>query len=270
MPNIYFDICAIPLYLLILIVCYSRRMTEGTVNRMFITLVFISLVSTLADLGLEIPNALGPLTGGSYILCGVSAYVYIAVRNAANLVNMLFLMALTRTTFLFRKRWFRTLFFLPYAVTMFLLLMNPIIHGAFSVTEAGYARGPLRPVIYFLALFYGVGGLVYCVYCRRYLPRNKWAALLSIYVLAYLAVAVEFFHPELLLELFCTAIGTLVILFSVMRPEERMDSDVGLLSWASYQKDLENILLTHERVWIAVARIHNSQELRSYLGDHRY
>ncbi len=70
--------------------------------------------------------------------------------------------------------------------------------------------------------------------------------------------------------MFCSAIGLLVIMFSVMRPEERMDSEVGMLSWASYQSDLRNILLAGERMQIAVIRMQNCQEFRNYLGDHNY
>lgn len=49
-----------------------------------------------------------------------------------------------------------------------------------------------------------------------------------------------------------------------------MDSEVGMLSWASYQSDLRNILLAGERVQIAVIRMQNCQEFRNYLGDYKY
>ena len=39
MKIIYFDICAIPLFLIILFICYSRKMTRGNANRLFIAVV---------------------------------------------------------------------------------------------------------------------------------------------------------------------------------------------------------------------------------------
>lgn len=38
MRIIYFDLCAIPLFLMILLICHARKMTKGTANRLFICL----------------------------------------------------------------------------------------------------------------------------------------------------------------------------------------------------------------------------------------
>ena len=271
MKIIYFDICAIPLFLMILFICYSRKMTRGMANRLFIMLVSVSFVSALADLGMEIADNMIPLSEAGRVVCSVSTYAYLMLRNATNALLLLFLLALTRTTFLIRKTWARVVFCLPYVAILLLLAQNPITHSAFSVTaETGYTRGPLMLAFYGVALLYGVAGFVYCVYCRRYLTGDKWAALLGIYLLEHAAVVIQFFHPELLVEMFCTAVGEMLVMLSIMRPEERMDIDVGMLSWASYQSDLRNILLSGEHVQIVAIRMMNCKEIRNYLGDHEY
>ena len=99
MKIIYFDICAIPLFLIILFICYSRRMTKGSVNLLFISVVLLSLCSAAADLGMEIADNLVPLSGAGYLLCTVSSYAYLVVRNATNAVLLLFLLEITETTF---------------------------------------------------------------------------------------------------------------------------------------------------------------------------
>ena len=271
MKIIYFDICSIPLFLLILIICWSRRMTRGKANQLFILVVLLSLCSAIADLGMEIADNNVPLSEAGRILCTVFTYIYLALRNATNAVLLLFLLALTRTTSLIRGKWVRVAFCLPYACILIFLLQNPFTHSAFTVTaETGYARGPLMLAFYGIALLYGVVGFAYCIYCRRYLPLNKWISLLSVYILVHLAVAIQFFRPELLVEMFCTAMAETVIMLTIMRPEERMDSEVRMLSWASYQSDLRNVLRSGERVQIVVIRMQNCQEIRSYLGDHNY
>ena len=271
MSIIYFDICAIPLFLIILFISFSRKMTKGNANRLFILLVLVSLLSAVADLGIEATSNAVPLSEAGRILCTVSTYAYLALRNANNALLLLFLLALTRTTFLLRRTWARIVFCLPYAGILFLLIQNPFTHNAFTVTaEAGYARAPLMLVFYGIALVYGLGGLVYCIYCRRYLPTAKWGVLLSAYVIVHIVVLIQFFYPELLLEMFCTAVAEMMILFSIMRPEERMDSEVGMLSWTSYQSDIRNIILSGEHVQIIVIRIQNYREIRNYLGDHNY
>ena len=271
MKVIYFDICAIPLFLMILIICHTRRMTKGKANQMFVLVVTVSLISAIADLGMEIPNSMLPMSGTGYFICTLSTYLYLAVRNGNNAILLLFLLMLTRTTSLIRKKWVRFAFWLPYMVLLLLLAQNPFTHRVFTITaETGYARGPLMMAIYAIAMVYGLTGLVYCIYCRRYLPANKWAALLTCYLLAHAAVVIQFFHPELLVEMFCTALGEMLIMLSIMRPEERMDSAVGMLSWASYRSDIRNIALSGEHVRIVVIRLLNCLEIRNYVGDHNY
>ena len=271
MGIIYFDICSIPLFLMILFVCYSRKMIKGAANQLFILLVILSMISACADLGMEIADNMVPLSQAGIFVCTFSTYVYMIFRNATNVVLLLFLLVLTRTTFLIKKKWSRIAFFLPYACILIMLIQNPFTHTAFKVTsEAGYQREPLMYAFYGIALLYGLVGLVYCIYCFRYLSINRWISLLAIYVLSHVAVLVQFFYPELLIEIFCTAIGEMLILVSIMRPEERMDTEVGTLSWRSYQSDIRNITLSGEHVQIVVIRMQNSQEIRNYLGDHTY
>lgn len=271
MSIIYFDICSIPLFLIILFICYSRKMNRGTANQLFIAVVLLSLFSAIADLGMEIPNNMAPLSEAGRLICSISTYVYLILRNATNVVLLLFLLALTRTTFLLKSKWAKIAYAFPYACIIIMLIQNPFTHNAFTIAaQSGYARGPLMYAFYGIALVYGLVGLVYCVYCRRYLPFHKWMSLLAIYVLGHIAVFVQFFYPQLLLEMFCTAIGLMLVTLAIMRPEERMDIDVGMLSWSSYRSDLKNILLSGDRVQIIVIRLTNSREMRNFLGDHEY
>ncbi len=271
MRIIYFDICALPLFLMILFICYFRKMTKGNANTLFIALVLLSLVSAVADLGMEIPDNMVPLSATGFTICSVSAYVYLALRNATIVLLLLFLLELTHTMFLLRPIWVKIIFSLPYAVILATLAQNIVTNNAFTVTaQNGYTRGPLILIFYGVALIYGLAGFAYCIYCRRYLPANKWGALLGIYVLVHLAVVIQFFHPELLVEMFFTAMGEMLITLIIMRPEERMDSEVGMLSWVSYQNDLRNVILSGEHVQIIVIRMMNAREIRNYMGDHKY
>lgn len=256
---------------MILFICYSRKMTKGLANRLFIALAFLSLFSAVADLGMEVLSNSAPMSELICVFCSIFTYLYLTLRNANLVLLLLFLLALTRTTFLLRKMWAKIAFILPYLVILVLLIQNLFTHNAFTVTaEEGYARGPLMYAFYAIALLYGIVGFAYCIYCRRFLSTDKWIALLSVYILNHLAVLVQFLRPGLLLEMFCTAMGELMIMLSIMRPEERMDIEVGMLSWASYQYDLKNIIRSKEHVNILAIRIQNFREIRNYLGEHNY
>ena len=271
MRNIFFDICSIPLFVMILWVCVSRKMTKGSQNQMFITLTAVSLVCALADLFMELIVCQTPLNNLQIIAASALSYTYKLLRNSSIAIFFLLILSLTRTTTLIEKRWEKIVFSLPFCVAVLVLVQNLFTHNVFSVTALeGYRRGPLLMIHYAIAGIYAVAGTVYCVYCRRYLAMKKWISLLSLYIFAFAAIVVQYFRPDLLVEMFFTAIGEMMIMLMVMRPEERMDSDVGMQSWEAYRNDLHNILLSGEHVQIIVIRMLNCREIRTYLGDHNY
>lgn len=271
MKVIYFDICAIPLFLMILIVCLSRKMTKGNANRLFLVMTFLSLVSAVADLTMAILSYWLPFSGVKYGLEKVLGYVYLFAHNLTNVVILLFLLSLTRLTSLFQKKWVKLDFCLPFVSIVLLLIQNAFTHNVFSVSsETGYSRGALMPLVYTMATLYGIGGFACCIYSRRVFAKNKWVSLLCMYLLSYAAVVIQFFKPELLLEMFCNGLGILCVMLSIMRPEERMDTMVGMESWKSYQEELGRILHSGDRVQIVIVRLKNSRELLSYLGEHKY
>jgi EAL domain-containing protein (putative c-di-GMP-specific phosphodiesterase class I) len=159
----------------------------------------------------------------------------------------------------------------PYALLIIVLFQNFFTRNVFTVTAgAGYTREPLMFIVYGIAALYGLIGLIYCLFCRRYLPFNKWSALLSVYILTFAAVAVQLIWPRFLVEMFSTAAGLLLILLQVLRPEESMDPSLGVRSWIAYQEDLKNLIATGQTAGIIAAHIANAQELRNFLGYDRY
>ena len=269
MGIIYFDICAIPLILMILFICYSRKLFKGTANRLFIVVVFLSLFCTIADLGMEVTdNMARPLSDAAKAVCNVSTYFYFLLRNTTPLFIILFLLALTRTTFLLKKDWQKVSFFAPFFLIIILLIQNPFTGFAFQITKnGGYTRGPLMVVFYSIATIYGIVGFLYCIYSRRYLNKYKWGSLLSIYVLNYISVGIQFFFPDLLIEMFCTAVSEMIILFAIIRPEEQMDLQTGMLSYTTYKVDIKNIIHSRVPATVCIIQIPNCREIRNYLGD---
>ena len=51
---LYFDICALPIFLIIVITVVIRKMTQGITNRLFLLLIALSTVTTLSDLAMEL------------------------------------------------------------------------------------------------------------------------------------------------------------------------------------------------------------------------
>lgn len=271
MKNIVFDICAFPLFLVVLWTCYARKMTHGHANRVFVAMNWLSLICVLADIAMEFTVYPLPLSPARVVGATLLSFLYKLLRNAQLVIYIVYIIAVTHTEYLLRPRRNRMLLWLPNALVFALLLLNFFTHDVFSVTaQEGYTRGPLLSVFYLVALLYGLVGAGYCIHCRRYLAVGKWVALVSVYALTFLAVGVELVRPELLVEMFSTSVGITMILLLVMRPEETMDAEVGLQNWKSYKTDLANIVKISQPTQILVIQNLNADQLRSYLGEDRY
>ena len=90
MKNIYFDLCSIPIYCVILWTCYSKKLTKGNANRIFIAFSAISLFCAIADIWMEfVVNPL-PLTQTEVALATVISFTYKLLRNSCILIYLLY------------------------------------------------------------------------------------------------------------------------------------------------------------------------------------
>lgn len=271
MRNIIFDICSIPIYIVILWTCYIRKISKDHASRVFITMNVTSLACTILDIAMEFAVNPVPLSGTSVVLGNLISYSYLFLRNATLVIYLIYVFAATRTEYRIRPRRIRFLVWLPNSILLLILCQNFITHNVFTVTAAeGYSRGPAMILLYIIAALYGLFGCGYCICAKRYLTTGKWIALFSVYVLTFIAVFIQLIIPEYLVEMFSTAIGLLMIMLLVMRPEETLDASVNITSWKAYQYDLKNILLSGQHVQIMVIQMLNAAELRTYIGEDEF
>lgn len=271
MKNFYFDICAIPIYLMILHVYFTRKMTKFRSFRMFLIMDITSLLCAIFDILMEFVVNPVPLTQTEVILGTIISFSYKLLRNAGLAIYLVFIFSITKTENRISSLRGRLLLWGPNILAVILLIQNFFTGNVFSVTAAqGYQRGPLLNVLYGVALIYLVEGIVYCTICRKYLETNKWYALISVYILTALAVFTQFLIPQLMVEMFSTAIGLLMVMMIVMRPEETVDSAIGIQTFKTFRNDLHNLTLTKEKATLTVIHIPQAENNRNYLGDENY
>ena len=271
MKNFYFDICAIPIFVIILHTYFSRKMTRFPAFRMYFIMAVMSLACCVLDIAMEFVVNPVPLTKFEAVLGFFISFLYKLFRNASSVIYLIFILTITKTDYHIRSLKNRWLLWLPDTIILVLLIQNFFTGNVYTVTqEAGYARGPVLIVFYIVAMFYEIVGLIYCIYCKKFFDKRKWWAIISVYLLIGIAVLIQFVRPELMIEMFATAIGMLMVMILVMRPEESIDSNVGIPSWQAYREDLKNIILTKEEHDILVFHMTRANENRNYLGDRRY
>ncbi|MBR5090984.1 MAG: EAL domain-containing protein [Ruminiclostridium sp.] len=266
-----FDLCSIPIFMVILITVFVRKMTKGLYNKLFILLLCFSAVTAEADVIMEYCCHSLPISDDRLITANLALTVYFLARTASIVTYFFFVFSITGTWYRVRPKRMKAILLTPYAIMALLVLSNPFTHLVFSITpEEGYSRGSGISVLYILSTLYALVGTVYLISCRRFLTKRKILSLISLYLLSMSAVVVQYFFPFLLIEMVVMAFSMILIILFVLRPEEISDSSVGSLSFEAYKSELKKILMTGQKVQIAVISFQNAYELRSYLGEERY
>ena len=268
---LFFDYCALPIYLLIIFTIFVRKTTKGSSNVLYIFLTVFLTLTTIIDILAECYGAFLPFSETELFFFDVMSFAYLVLRNISGVIYVLFIITYTRTMYRFKSKKVRFLFFVPELIVLLALFTNPIHRKIYTVSaETGYSRGPYIMLLYLVALIYAVFGSAYLVYCRKFIETRIWMALLSMYLLTFLAVIWQLLYPRWLVEMYSSAIACLMITLLVLRPEEITDTSVGLPGWQAYKAELHKIVTVRHPVQILVLRYMNGGNIRAYIGEEAY
>lgn len=270
-----FNFCSIPIYLIILFTTFVRKTTKGTVNKLFLWLIFISLSTCLIDLIADGYGPFLPLSKPMLIAVTIANYVYFALRNAIPLLYLFFLLEHVRMHALIKNTYSRLILSIPYFFVLVVLFTNPVHNLAFTVTsDVGYARGPLLYVFYAISIGYSLAGVILLIVNYKLLRFVRFFALISMYLLSFIGIAIQLFYSNVLIEIFATSIAFLFVILVVLRPEEITDMNVGLPSWKAYQEELYKLSRLRNPkkhpVTINVVRFVNASQVRDFMGESKF
>ncbi|MCM1023388.1 MAG: EAL domain-containing protein [Prevotella sp.] len=263
---IYFDICAVIILCMLLFSVFYRKMTGGLTNRLFIILISVTLLTAAADIfSVAVPYSEETYVG---IICSAAQYVYLALRNSMSPVYIIYLISLTDTWHKLRKSLVFKLFLcIPYSVVIVMLIVNVFTGSVFTFDESGaYTRGSAMPVLYVCSFVYLVAGIGYIITYRKLFKAEKLLSLCMIFPLTVLSLAIQWFFPELLVEMFASAVSLLLIIITVQRPEELLDSLTGLGKYEAYGVDMKRNFANGKRVGIILINISNYSSMHAILG----
>lgn len=160
------------------------------------------------------------------------------------------------------------LFAAPYTMVCLLLFSNLFYHNVFYFDQnLIYTRGPLFYGLHVCAFLYFVIGIAFLITYRKVLAVDKLLALICFYPWNVIAILVQAFIPEYLVEMFLNTISLFLISNIVQRPEELINPIIGIRSHVAYTSDMKKAFYLQKPVRVLVARIVNYQSLLAILGN---
>lgn len=262
---LYFDFCAFIILIILIISTLFRNMLHGKVNRLFLALILLSLITTGADIWAVMLDNLGT---GNILWKYIAHSLYLLSHSLTTPLYIIYIIALSDTWHIIKKNIILPmLLIIPYTIVCLLIAGNFFIHKLFYFdANDAYTRGPFFAALYITAAIYFVFGLVYLMYYRKLFSPKRYSSLIAIFPLMLFATAFQMVYPGILIEMFINSISLLYICMMIQRPEEIMDMDTGLQNISSYVSDMNRAVLTKKQNKILMINVTNYEVLRKMLG----
>lgn len=261
----YFDYCAFMVFALVMVATVMRKMTRGKLNRYFMCMIVLCLVTTVADICAVSFDNLGT---GHIVGKHIAHTLYLYLHSLLTPVYIIYIALQTDTAHKFKKNHVeQVIFALPTLIVTVLMIVNcfhPIVY--YLDENEMYTRGDAFFVLYAVAAFYIIYGIAYLYKYRNTLSKRRAKALFALFPLIMTAVVLQMIFSKHVIEMFANAIGILFIAMLIQRPEERMDPETGLLKLSAYVDDMKRAFMNEKPMQIIMLNVVNYKSLQDMLG----
>lgn len=265
---LYFDVCAIVIMAILFSSVFLHKMTKGTGNRAFIAAAICCLLAAVFDILCEMYGIWLPISQGNLWFRTAAMYGYFTFRNLTALVYVMYLVSLVDNWHRVRSSRMRQFaLFAPYTAVLISLVLNPWTHSVFYFDAAmQYHRGGAIVVLYISSGLYLLYSLYYITKHRKLFSRDKQIALYSLFFLTVAAVAVQYFLPGMLVEVFATAVAMLFVIITVQRPEENVHRVIGTPNYQAYVFSAKRAFYNKKQIDVILVKLTNHAPVLSILG----
>ena len=253
--NLYFDISAIFINILIIIFFYYRKFLPIRQNRIFVTFVFVLLGTTI----LEIITSYHDMknTYSSRVVSYILNCLFLMGTNSFGVFFSFYTLSLADywSNFSLKKRraW-EVCILLPYAFELILIVLTPFLQNTnkavfYLDVNNIYHRGNFSYILFYIITFlYMINILTILFIFHKKISFENKALVAHFIVAVLLSVAIQYCFPSLLVTCFIITLTSLTFLFFIQKPEKVLDSITGLFNQSAFIKYFSGIKKSDEKI----------------------
>ena len=264
---IYFDICAVFLAIMMLVIFIGKKDRHRLHNRVFEILIIAEIIMSIADMSAAILMA-SQKTADPVVRAWIKCfnYSYHIPHTAITVLFTTYVLLLTGASKKHSKKFIAALF-IPYLCVLLLQLSNPFTHAIFySTPEKPYNRGPLMISMYAIAIFYVLLSVFFIIRYRNSLPSNKTIPLVAFIFISISATIFQMFFPYFLVECFVQVAMTIYLLVTLENPSELYNADTNVYNRRTFIMDNINLIRNKVPYRLIVIKILNTEYYMTTLG----
>ncbi len=262
--NINFLIATVVLAVALLVAMLLRGVYKERTTVLFLVLVLVVLVTA----GIDVMDE----RSTSIPFRNLANFIYFIARNSTLPIYAMYCISLMGIWHRIKNDPLRMLMlFVPYIVLMLMVLFNPMTHSVYVIDDqCVYHRGEGFWVLYVIAAYY----LMFLVYIivknRKLLNRSSFIILISFVPINIALVVTQMLIRDLRVEVFGTVVVTVVLAVSVHKPEEYVDSIVGVQSSIAFDNDTRRSSEAGRPFTILLFKFTNHMVLHNNMGWDMY
>ena len=265
--NIYFDIAAITLNVLLLLNLFFRRTYPTKAGSIYKLMLWFNLLSSVCDLGsaylISYPT-LFPLSVNYAVSAG-----YLLFHNLTAVMFLLYIIRLVRHN---RGLLLERIFWVG-AVTfeVGIILTSPLTKLVFYFDEAGtYCHGPMLSVLYAVAFAFMLYALFLFIRHRHILTTYQIKTDIFFLALLFVAIVVQYFYPALLIESFFAAIAFLMMNAAMDNPEVYFYKNTYCFNQTAFNERIKDLIVGRSKFRLLAFTYDDLKLYKKQYGEDNY
>lgn len=259
-----FNICSIVILTILLFSLFSRKMTKGKANSVFILISVCALISSISDfLRWIIPVREAP-SSVSLLFSYFWTYVYFIFRNSMSSLFLVYILILSGMWFTVKEN--KKARFYPFIIPCFVVitvLINSVTHHIFYLdSDLTFHRGKYVLLMYIYSFIPLVVSAIILVKHKSIFKTVDFWTIVAIFPSALIGVFFQLFHPKYLVENITTTFVIFAISLIIHRPEENMNISTKSLGFNAYVQELKRDFKNNTPISLIFIHINNYKQLK--------
>lgn len=226
MYNIDFEICAVFVSLVILMLCLAKKNKKNRSFLIFIAMTACIILASVCDIiSAYCSEHIGQT---NIIIINIVCYLYFFLRGALSVLFCIYIIDTTEKMHSknAKKKWI--LLLIPFFILTLALIINPVTNFVFSVNkESGYIRESGVILIYTIGILYLLLTTIFTIVYRKIIGKFKLRCVELFVVVTIVHILIQFYYPKLLVEGFGEALCLLVMYINVHKPDTLIEGRLG-------------------------------------------
>ncbi len=272
MYNLCFDVAGLMVAFLLIGSNLYRKMTKELTDKLFMSILILSAVTTIMDLlSAILVDYVEPSAYVQFYLFLVNT-IYFLCHNMILPFFYAYCFSVMGVWYIVKQKKICMFLFYVYAVLLIgMIVLNIFTGWVFYISDdCHYIRGKYLLVLYIAYSVLVAVGTYLMIYMRKYEEKVFFGFFMSIIPINMVAIIIQGLFPKILVEMFFIIIELLAFVIVIQRKNSIVDPVTGAKKYNDGVKSLKKIMDIGIPVNILLIKFANNNGIRMFLGQNEY